>query len=141
MPLETRNCPKCGTVPPGDTLYCPNCGETRVAVSTSNTGAVILMVIFGVIVALPAWFVLSLLGPALLGNIGVASGYRQEFYMSWGATGYFIFLTVLAFVGLIVAARARLSPPLRAFLIAFLCVTLGLFSICDIFALSSQSPG
>jgi hypothetical protein len=113
----------------------------RAPVATSNTGTVILMVIFGVVAALPAWFVLSLLGPALLGNVGVASGYRQEFYMSWGATGYFIFLTLLALVGLIAAARARISSPLRAFLIAFLCVTLGLFSICDIFAVSSQSPG
>jgi hypothetical protein len=141
VPLATRKCPKCGTEQPGDGLYCPNCGAARVAVATSDTGAVILMAVFGVLAALPAWFVLSLFGASLLSNVGVPKGSHQEFYVSWGATCFFIFLTLLAFAGLIVAARARISSPLRAFLIAFLCVTLGLFSICDIFAVSSQSPG
>jgi hypothetical protein len=98
------------------------------------------MVLAGIVAALPAWWGLSLIGLWLLGNVGTSAGHAPEFYVSWAATGYFIFLTVLALVGLIVAARARLSLPLRVFILAFLCVTLGLFSICDIFALS-QSRG
>jgi hypothetical protein len=99
------------------------------------------MVLVGVVAALPVWWVLSLAGLGLLGNVGRPAGYTPEFYVSWGATGYFLFLTLLAFAGLIVAVRARLSLPLRVFIIAFLSVTLGLFSICDLFALSSRSQG
>ncbi|MFZ0573875.1 MAG: hypothetical protein WAM02_04210, partial [Candidatus Cybelea sp.] len=92
-----------------------------------------------IVVALPIWWGLTLVGVGLLDNLGLPAGYRPEFYVSWAATGYFIFLTLLALAGLIVAARARLSLPLRVFIIALLCVMLGLFSICDLFALSSQS--
>jgi hypothetical protein len=106
----------------------------------SSTGALVFMFVAGAAAALPVWWALSLIGLGLLGNVGRPAGYTPEFYVSWGSTGYFIFLTVLALVGLIVAARMRLSLPLRVFIIAFLCVTLGLFSICDIFALS-QSRG
>jgi hypothetical protein len=50
-----------------------------------------------------------------------------------------VLVTLLVVGGLIVQARARISPTMRAFLIAFLAVALGLFSICDIFALSNRS--
>jgi hypothetical protein len=97
------------------------------------------MVLVGIVAALPIWWGLTLAGVGLLGNVGIPGRHTPEFYVSWGATGYFIFLTLLALAGLIVAARARLSLPLRVFIIALLCVMLGLFSICDLFALSSQS--
>ena len=95
----------------------------------------------GPVAALPIWLGLTLVGEGLLGNVGMPGRRTPEFYVSWGATGYFVFLTLLAFAGLIVAARARLSLPLRVFIITLLCVMLGLFSICDLFALSSQSHG
>jgi len=74
----------------------------------------------------------------LFANVGArSSGPANEFAVSSGSAVFFIFVSLLAIVGLIVVARARMSPTLRAFAIAFLCVMLGLFSVCDIFAISS----
>lgn len=143
MPLAGSDaCSQCGSALNGDVTHCPNCGEARVAVSgRSSTGILVLVVVAGIVAALPIWLGLTLVGEGLLGNVGMPGRRTPEFYVSWGATGYFVFLTLLAFAGLIVAARARLSLPLRVFIITLLCVMLGLFSICDLFALSSQSQG
>jgi hypothetical protein len=143
VPLGARErCPKCGTGLPGEALYCPNCGEARVAATDGpSTGALVLTFLGGIVTALPVWWWLSGVGLGLLSNVGRPAGYTPEFYVSWGAMGYFLFLTLRAFAGLIVVVRSRLPLPARVFIIAFLSVTLGLFSICDLFALSSRSQG
>ncbi len=135
-------CSQCGSALSRDAIYCPNCGEARVAATDGpGTGALVLTFLGGIVTALPVWWWLSGVGLGLLSNVGRPAGYTPEFYVSWAAMGYFLFLTLLAFAGLIVAVRSRLSLPARVFIIAFLSVTLGLFSICDLFALSSRSQG
>jgi predicted nucleic acid-binding Zn ribbon protein len=133
-------CPKCGTAIAGDAVYCPNCGEARVQLaSKSNTGQVILMAVIGVIAAFPVWLFLGTMGIGLFAGLGAGkSSPWNEFSMSLGTIGYFLFLTLAALIGLIVVAQRRMSPTLRAFAIAFLGVAFGLFSICDIVAISSR---
>lgn len=100
--------------------------------------AIVIMVILGVVAAIPVWLLLGTLGAGVFKDIGPANVSGSEFGVSWGAAIFYIVITLLALAGLVLAARARVSAPLRGFLIAFLCVTLGLFSVCDIFALSSR---
>lgn len=139
MTSSSENCESCGAALPQDTIYCPNCGHSRIeAAPKANAGVIVLMVVAGAVVALPAWWLVVLAGMGLLSNVGLPPGPQPEFYVSWPATGFFIFVTLLAIGGLVFQARARISPPLRAFVIAFLCVMLGLFSICDVFALSNR---
>lgn len=108
-------------------------------VAESSSGiATVLTAIVGVVTAIPVWLFLGGFGATLFDRIGPPHVTGSEFGVSLGAAIFFIFITVLALIGLILAARARMSAPLRGFVIAFLCVTLGLFSICDIFALSSR---
>jgi hypothetical protein len=122
-----------------DALYCPNCGNARVTSgNAAHAASIFLMVVLGVVAALPAWLVLSIAVTSLLDRVGAAAGPEPEFYVSWGATGFFIFLTLLAVTGLFVQARLRLSVLTRTFAVSFLAVMLGLLSLCDVFALSSQ---
>jgi hypothetical protein len=122
---------------PADALYCPSCGEPRVQVaSTSDTGQVVLMAVLGVIVAFPAWWFVGAAGVTLMAGLGAVKNSASEFSASLGTIGYFLFVTLAILIGLIVVARRRMAAPLRAFAIAFLCVALGLFSICDILVMS-----
>lgn len=136
---DSPQCKHCGSALPSEATHCPHCGSARVTVAESGSGiATVLTVIAGVVTAIPVWLFLGGFGAALLNGIGPPNVSGSEFGVSWGAAIFFIFITVLALTGLILQARARMSAPLRGFVIAFLCVTLGLFSICDIFALSSK---
>lgn len=140
MAISGDTCPGCGSPIPQQAIYCPHCGHVRkTATTTDGVGTTFLMVVLGVVVGLPAWFGLTLLGSALLSNVGSAHSSYQEFYVSRGATAFYIFLTFLTIVGLVLQARARLSPATRAFVIAFCCVMLGMFALCDLFSVASQT--
>jgi|HubBroStandDraft_4_1064222.scaffolds.fasta_scaffold00002_334 hypothetical protein len=124
---------------PAGAVYCPNCGDARVAISRGATvGELLVSGLGGMVLALPAFVALSVAGSALFADVGArSSGPAQEFAVSRGSAVFFIFLTLLTLVGVVVVARARMSPPLRVFSLAFFAVMLGLFSICDIFAIGS----
>lgn len=120
----------------GDAIYCPECGATRPSLATQSSPVVaVSLVVAGVVCAIPAWLGLSMLGAQLLNDVGHRSG---EFVPSWGTLGYFVALTMFAVAGLILQARFRMNLALRAFTLAFLITTLGLFALCDLFGASSQ---
>lgn len=91
----------------------------------------------GIGVAFPAFYALVFAGTELFASVGTSAGPGREFAVSSGSAIFFIFVTLLTIAGLIVVARARISPEVRAFSIAFLCVMLGLFSLCDLVSISS----
>jgi len=137
VPLDdSAKCPNCGSAVPADVTHCAHCGEGRTAVATArpSVAAVIGLIVLGIVSALPVWFVIGMLGFGVFASLGARS---DTYAPSWGATAFFVVLTLLTLAGLIVQARARLNPGVRVFAVAFLCTALGLFSICDIIGFSS----
>src|SRR5690348_1097711 len=136
MPLdESGKCSNCGNVTASDASHCANCGEAvSVSPRSYNALAVTGLILLGIVSALPVVFALGGLGLTLLSSFGYRAG---EYVPSWGATAFFVVITLLTIVGLVAQSRVRLRAELRAFVVAFLVTSLGLFAICDIIAVSS----
>lgn len=138
---ETPRCPHCGKPLPNAAVHCPMCGAgpPRGVSTAPGVMEIVLMVVLGIVCAVPIWILLSIVGASLFAKIGPPSvGPGNEFGVSVGATIFFIFVTLLTIAGLIVQARIRMSALTRAFALAFLCTVLGFFTLCDIFGISSH---
>jgi hypothetical protein len=126
---DLDTCSQCGSALSADAPHCPNCGKARLAVSRGpSSGVLLLMVLAGIVCGFP------------LAILGAAAGFSMERFFGGGfqshagalATAiYFIAVTLLLLIGLIVVATRRMNALARAFAVAALATALGLFALCD----------
>jgi hypothetical protein len=119
----------CGSALDRDATNCPNCGEVRMPVSGgSSFGAMLLMVLAGIVCGLPLAGFGLMIGFGMQGFFG---GGPENHAGTRAASIYFIAVTLLLLIGLIVVATRRMNTLLRVFAITVLATGLGLFALCD----------
>jgi|HubBroStandDraft_1064217.scaffolds.fasta_scaffold82806_3 hypothetical protein len=86
------------------------------------------MIVLGIVCGLPLAIFGGMIGFSIqgffAGGLDSRAGVRA-------VAIYFIAVTVLLLIGLIVTASARMNALVRAFAIAVLATALGLFALCD----------
>lgn len=82
-----------------------------------------------------AIYVLLLIGSAAFQNIHHPPNTGEfEFALSKGMAAYFVALSIGSAAGLFAVFRVNMSAQLRIFLMSMCCVLVGLFALCDLFA-------
>lgn len=126
---DNDSCSQCGNELSRDSLSCPNCGQRRGPSQKSSPGTIVLMIFLGIICGAPL---------ALFSGVAGISLQPVDVRAAPGNHGglppiaiYYIAVTLLLFIGLIVTARSRMNLSMRVFTVTMLTTALGLFALCD----------
>lgn len=93
-----------------------------------SSGTLALMILAGIVSGLPFAIFGFTIGFSMQGLFGAS----LDSHTGARAVGiYFLAVTLLLLIGLIVVAKTRMNAMLRAFAIAALVTALGLFALCD----------